>query len=126
VSKAVNTLFSVLTGHDGEAMMMNMITKLTKPVSRITAYRVTGNPVVMMMAPLGSQADARLGLRLLGKRTQYVARVSDLYRILAAWHGNKERSAKRDARRMGISWQTARKKFLADNSIAMVKRSAER
>lgn len=94
-----------------------MATPLTKPVSRETARRVQGREIIVTLAPCGSQPEARIGLRLKGTRKQYVGAVSDLYRILALWHGQKEASAKRTARKSGIPWRTARKQFIAENTI---------
>ncbi len=94
-----------------------MPTKLTKPVSRETGKEVRNKSVIVTVAPCGSQAEARIGFRLKGERTQYVALVSDLYRVTALWHGQKETLARRDARRNGVPWRTARKQFIRENSI---------
>lgn len=61
-----------------------------------------GAPVVITVAPCGAQSEARVGFRLKGQRTQYVALVSDLYRVAAMWHGSKEANTKREARRAGV------------------------
>lgn len=74
------------------------MTKLTKPVSRITGKIVGQRPVVVTLAPCGSKAEALIGLRLKGQRTTYVARLSDVYRLAALWHGQAESLAKRKAR----------------------------
>ena len=94
-----------------------MATILTKPVSRETTRKVGLQPIILTLAPCGSQNEARIGLRLKGTRTQYIAALSDLYRVLALWHGQKEAAAKRAARKAGIRWRAARKQFLKDNSI---------
>lgn len=96
------------------------MTPLSKPVSQVTAKRVGKYPVVVTLAPLGGQSEVLLGLRLLGKRTQYVVRLSDLYRLAALWHGQKESAARRQARRDGIPWRKAKKAFVAANSISKV------
>lgn len=89
-----------------------MATKLTKPVSRETAKAYAGRNVIITIAPAGgSQAEALIGLRLKGKRTQYVCALSDLYRMAALWHGQKEAAAKRAARKAGIPWKRAKKTF---------------
>lgn len=93
------------------------MTPLTKPISRLTRKRVNGRPLIITLAPLGAQEDARIGLRQLGRRTQYVVLVSDLYRIAALWHGQKEQAARRKARKEGVPWSRARKQFIAANSI---------
>lgn len=92
--------------------------KLTKPVSRETGKTYAGRPVIVTLAPAGSQNEALIGLRLKGTRTQYVVALSDVYRLAALWYGQRESKAKRDARRAGISWRTARKAFMAANRIA--------
>lgn len=95
---------------------LNM-TKLSKPVSRETAKIVGKLPVVVTIAPCGSQSEARVGFRLKGRRTQYVALVSDLYRVCAMWHGQREATAKRAARKACIPWARARLAFNKANSI---------
>ena len=93
------------------------MTKLTKPVSRETEKRYGSRPVIVTIAPAGSQSEALIGLRLKGKRTQYVCALSDVYRVAALWHGQKEAAAKRAARKNGIPWRQAKKQFVAGNSI---------
>ena len=91
-----------------------MTTEL-KPSLRSSA---STSAVIVTIAPCGgSQSEARIGLRLKGTRTQYICVVSDLYRTLSDWHGQKEAAAKRAAKKSGIPWKTARKQFLAANSI---------
>lgn len=94
-----------------------MATKLTSNVSRETAKVFNHRPVIITIAPAGSQSEALIGLRLKGKRTQYVCALSDVYRMAALWHGNKEAKAKREARKMGIAWKTAKKDFVKANSL---------
>ena len=93
------------------------MTKLTKPVERETSKSYGSRNVIVTIAPAGSQSEALIGLRLKGKRTQYVVALSDLYRMAALWHGQKEAAAKRAARRAGIAWATARKHFNKSNTI---------
>lgn len=93
------------------------MTKLDKPVSRETARQFSRRNVIVTMAPCGSQSEALIGFRLKGTRTQYVCTVSSLYQMAAMWHGNKEKSAKREARKLGIPWKQAKKKFVAENTI---------
>jgi hypothetical protein len=97
-----------------------MPTKLTSPVARETAKTVRSRPVIITIAPAGSQSEALIGLRLKGERTQYVVALSDLYRIAALWHGQKESAAKRAARKAGIPWATARRQFIRQNTIQKI------
>ncbi len=94
-----------------------MATKLNSAVERETAKTISNRAVIITIAPCGAQSEARVGLRLKGKRTQYTATVSDLYRVLALWHGQREVAAKRDARKNGVPWKRAKKVFLQNNSI---------
>lgn len=93
------------------------MTKLIKPVARETAKFYGSRPVIVTLAPAGSQSEALIGLRLKGKRTQYVCALSDVYRMAALWHGQKEAKARKDARKNGVPWKRAKKEFLAQNSI---------
>jgi hypothetical protein len=93
------------------------VTTLTKPVSRETAKLISGRAVIITLAPCGSQGEARLGLRLKGKRTQYVCLLSDLYRIAALQHGQKVAEAKKQARKHGVAWRLAKKQFDRQNRI---------
>lgn len=94
-----------------------MATKLTRPVRRETRKVYGSRNVIVTLAPAGSQSEALIGLRLKGKRTQYVCALSDVYRLAALWHGQKEAAAKREARRAGVPWRTAKKQFIAANTI---------
>jgi len=89
------------------------MTKLTKPISRETARTVQGRPVIITIIPAGSQAEALIQLRLKGARTRYTCALSDVYRMAALWHGQKLAKAKRDARKAGIPWRTAKRVALA-------------
>jgi hypothetical protein len=93
------------------------MTKLTKPVKRETSKTYGKRNVIVTLAPAGSRSEALIGLRLKGKRTQYVCALSDVYRMAALWHGQKEATAKRAARKNGLSWKLAKKQFIAANSI---------
>jgi len=93
------------------------MTSLTKSVSRQSAKFIGTRPIIVTIAPAGSQPEALIGLRLKGKRTQYVVALSDIYRLAALWHGQKEAKAKREARKAGISWKTAKREFTRSNSI---------
>lgn len=90
-----------------------MPTELTKPVTRVTRNTYRSKPVILTVAPAGgSQTETLLELRLKGERTGYVVAVSDIYRLAALWHGQKEAKAKRQARKLGIPWRDARKEFI--------------
>lgn len=93
------------------------MTPLTKPIARVTRKMYSGREVVITIAPAGSQDEALIGLRLKGQRTQYVVALSDLYRMAALWHGQREAMAKRKARKDGVPWRVARREFLKANSI---------
>ena len=93
------------------------MTKLTKAVHRETNKKYGARTVIVTIAPAGSQDEALIGLRLKGKRTQYVLALSDIYRMAAMWYGQKEAAAKRLARKNGISWALAKKQFVKENSI---------
>lgn len=93
------------------------MTALLKPISRETAKRYGNRPVIVTLAPAGSQSEALIGLRLKGKRMQYVCALSDVYRLAALWHGQQEAAAKRQARRSGVPWKQAKKQFTRENSI---------
>lgn len=93
------------------------MTPLTKPVSRETKNVYGTRAVIVTIAPAGGQAESLIGFRLKGKRTQYVCRLSDLYRYAADEFGRKEKAAKREARKNGIPWKRAKKAFIRQNSI---------
>jgi hypothetical protein len=94
-----------------------MSTKLTKPVSRETNRKYSGRAVIVTLAPAGDQNEALIGLRLKGKRTEYVCALSDVYRMAALWWGQKEAKAKREARKFGIPWKQAKNHFLKSNGL---------
>lgn len=93
------------------------MTKLTKPIARETNCRYSGRPVIVTLAPAGSQNEALIGLHLKGQRTQYVMALSDAYRLAALWHGQAESQARREARRNGVPWRQARRQFLAARRV---------
>lgn len=96
-----------------------MPTQLTKPVSRETAKTIGKRSVILTIAPAGgSQREALIGVRLKGTRTEYVVALSDLYRTAALWYGQKVAKAKREARRAGIPWRLAKRRFDRENRIA--------
>ena len=75
--------------------------------------------------PAGSQDEAFIGLRLFGTLTEYRVALSDLYRVAALWHGQREAIARRDARRLGIPWKRAKVAFQRANAIPKMKRPAK-
>lgn len=93
------------------------MTKLEKPVTRETTRVERGRNIIITIAPCGSQNESRVGLRLKGKRTQYVASLSWLYQRMAENHAWKEKAARKVARKNGIAWKQAKKQFVKENSI---------
>lgn len=91
------------------------MTKLTKPVHRVSNKSVRGRALVLTIAPSG--AGDLIGIRQVRSKIQYVVKLDDLYRVAALWYGQKEAAAKREARRNGVSWRVARKAFVRANSI---------
>lgn len=89
------------------------MTALTYAVSRLALVRGVREPVVITLIPCHGDGDTLIALRLARRRVSYVMPAADAYRLAAEWHGNKERAAKRAARKHGIPWRQARKKFLA-------------
>ncbi len=80
------------------------MTTLTKPVSRVTAKRISGRQVILTIADCGSQPDARIG-----------ANVDEV--LVLAVHGQMLAGAKRSARQSGTPWRVAKKQFIAQNTI---------
>lgn len=93
------------------------MTKLNTPVTRETAKVIGSRNVIVTLAPAGSQSEALIGLRLKGKRTQYVCALSDIYRQAALIYGQKESRARKSARKLGIPWRQAKKQFSRENTI---------
>lgn len=93
------------------------MTPLLKPVTRETSKLVSRRPVIVTLAPCGSESEALIGVRLKGTRGQYIARLSDIYRMCALWHGQKLSIAKKAARKAGIPWHRAKKQFDQANRL---------
>jgi len=93
------------------------MTKLKTKVTRETTKLIGSRPIILSIAPAGSQNETLLGLRLKGKRTQYVVALSRLYTYAAMWHAEKEKAARRKARNNGIAWRIAKKQFNQENTI---------
>ncbi len=98
-------------------LLPSFMTPLTKPVTRLTAKCYNNRPVVFTIAPAGSQSEALISLRLLGKRTNYLIALSDVYRQAALVHGQKEAAARKAARKNGVPWKRAKKEFFKANQI---------
>jgi len=93
------------------------MTKLTKPVRRETRKEYNGLAVMVTLVPAGDQKEVLIGLRLKGRRIQYVCTLSDVYRMAALWYGQKEAAARRAARQQGVPWKTARREFMKGYSL---------
>jgi hypothetical protein len=93
------------------------MTHLTKPVSRITANKYAGRPIVVTIGPCGGQSESLIEFRLQGTRTAYSLKLSDAFRMAALWHGQAEAKAKRDARRAGVPWRKAKRAFAESRRI---------
>jgi hypothetical protein len=93
------------------------MTPLFKPISRETSKIVSKRPVIVTLAPCGSESEALIGFRLKGTRCAYVLAVSDAYRMAALVHGRKVALAKKEARRNGEPWARAKKRFEAANRL---------
>lgn len=93
------------------------MTKLLKSVTRETNKNYGSRNVIVTLAPAGNQSEALIGLRLKGRRTQYVVALSDVYRNAAMDFGRKEATARRAARKNGVPWRQARRQFILENSI---------
>ena len=81
------------------------MTTLQKPVTRATVkpfahYR---RQIVITLIPGTESRDELIGFRLKGTRETMLARVADLYRMAALWHGQKKSNARRAARKASDS-----------------------
>jgi len=85
------------------------MTSLTKKVVRLTDQKYGKRRIVVTLAPV--KTETFIGMRLKGKRTQYVVALSSLYRLGALWHGDKIKRAKAAARKLGVPWRVAKKEF---------------
>jgi hypothetical protein len=96
-----------------------MATLLHKPISRETNkdFGHYGRKIIVTLAPGTDTRDDLIGLRLKGTRQQLIGRLSDIYRVLAQWHGAKLATAKKEARRNGVPWRSAKKQFNIGNRI---------
>ena len=90
------------------------MTKLSKPVRRITPERFNKRNVVITIATASGGTETIIGLRLLGTREGMVVRLDDLYRTASLWHANRVMRAKKEARRNGVPWKKARRKLIAE------------
>jgi hypothetical protein len=93
------------------------VTPLLKPISRETAKVVSRRPVIVTLAPCGSESEALIGFRLKGTRCTYLLALSDAYRMAAMVHGRKVALAKKEARRNGVPWRRAKRAFDQANRL---------
>jgi hypothetical protein len=91
------------------------MTKLNKPLARSTATEYQRRAIIISIAPCGASGETLVSLRLKGARTHYKVALSRLYVEMAIWHADKERAAKKQARKLGIPWKQAKKQFNRDN-----------
>jgi hypothetical protein len=75
-------------------------------------------PIVLTLVPGNDTREELIAFRLKGTRETMLARVADLYRMAALWHGAKMHQARREARKAGEPWRMARKRFLKANQIS--------
>lgn len=87
--------------------MTTLKTKVVRQTNKVIGRR----NVIITIAPGTSTREDMIGLRLKGTREIYTACLSDLYRTLAFWHGNKLRIAKSKARKDGVKWKYAKRQF---------------
>lgn len=73
-----------------------------------------------------STRETLLSIRPIGRRTAYVAPLSALHIQAALAFGRAEQSAKREARKNGVPWQSARRKFLASIVPPTIKRKKKK
>lgn len=93
------------------------MTNLNKPVRRSTATEYQHRPIIVTLVPCRASGETLIGLRLKGRRTQFVVALSRLYIEMARWHGDKEKAAKREARQQGIKWKFAKRQFNRANQL---------
>ncbi len=93
------------------------MTELTKPIHRLTNKYIGSRRIVLTVAPGSETRETLIGTRLLGTRTQYVITLSDVHRSAALIYANKEKAARKQARKDGIPWKTARLAFRRNNTI---------
>lgn len=89
------------------------MTKLSKAVRRVAVCEY--GAIALTIAP--GKNDTLVGLRKKGRRTGYILRLTDMWRLAALWHGQKEKAAKAKARKDGIHWRKARKQFEKENRL---------
>lgn len=93
------------------------MTKLEKPIHRVTDKVMSHRNVVLTVAPGSESREVLIGVRLLGTRTQYVTTLSDVFRMAALNYATKISAAKRAARKEGVPWRIAKKAFQRNNTI---------
>lgn len=78
--------------------MISLASSNARPVTRETAYRIRGRPVVVTLRPGGLLVEVREK----GRRTRYTVTVQEIY-VKACWNAaaqlRRERAEKRKAKR---------------------------
>ena len=80
-----------------------------------TIYRkvkIGGKDYVIGLHP--AESDPLFSIRQLGRRTPYALHVSTVRVHAALAYGRAEQAAKREARKAGVKWRFARRKFTAN------------
>lgn len=93
------------------------MTSLTKKISRLSNHRVQGRRIVVSLVPGTEKRHDLIALRQHGRRTQYLVPIADIYRMGAFIYGRLYSNAKREARRNGVPWRTAKKQFVRDHTV---------
>lgn len=93
------------------------MTHLTKKFSRLSNHRVQGRRIVVSLVPGTEKRHDLVALRQLGRQTQYLVPVADIYRWGALIYANKEKAARSEARRNGVPWRKAKQQFKRDNTV---------
>lgn len=93
------------------------MTELASTVFRVV--RIGGKRFALGLHP--KLPETLLSIREVGRRVGYVVPVSTVRLHGALAFGRAEQSAKREARKNGVRWQTARRIFLANIIPPMVK-----
>lgn len=85
------------------------MTPLTSTVFRVVA--IGGKRYALGLHP--HRPESLLSIREVGRRVAYVLPVSTLRVQAALAYGRAEQAAKREARKLGVPWKSARRKFQA-------------
>jgi hypothetical protein len=85
------------------------MTRLTSTVQRVV--KIGGKRYVLGLHP--SEKEDLISLRPLGCHVSYVVPVSTVRIQAALAFGRAEQAARREARKYGVPWKSARREFLA-------------